>query len=320
LDILRIIENAEEYIERQGSDRSSLAKRLGFPSRYIADIKAGKSKKPGSDFILALINKLHFNPEWLETGEGDMFLQQKFKYSFTPRIRQLRDKLNLDQAEFAKKLGISRAALIDYEKGGAIPSTFNEKLQTVFGVSYDWFYYGRGEPFGLPEENHDTIEQNKLKDYQKSELPEGSFEGYKVPLLRQKVSCGPGSEWQNEDNIVEYIDVFGQVPRLNIDRLFAFRAEGSSMLGAGIRNGDYVLFDSVKDQQLHDGIYVFALDGDVYCKRLEVDMNKTKIYSVRFADLDKAELVATLDNKDASTAERLMIFGRVLYWIHPNLE
>jgi SOS-response transcriptional repressor LexA len=77
LDILRIIEKAESNIESKGADKSSLAKRLGFPSRYIADIKAGKSKNPGSDFVLALINKLNFNPLWLETGEGDTFLPPK---------------------------------------------------------------------------------------------------------------------------------------------------------------------------------------------------------------------------------------------------
>jgi hypothetical protein len=94
------------------------------------------------------------------------------------------------------------------------------------------------------------------------------------------------------------------------------------MLGAGIRNGDYVLFDSAEDQRLHDGIYVFALDGEVYCKRLEFDSisKRIKIYSVRVSDLEKAELLVTLDMNDISTAERLTIFGRVFYWVHPNLD
>lgn len=77
MDFLRIIEEAENHIEGKGADRSSLARKLGFSSRYIADIKAGKSKKPGSDFVLALINKLNFSPLWLETGKGEMFLSPK---------------------------------------------------------------------------------------------------------------------------------------------------------------------------------------------------------------------------------------------------
>ena len=55
----------------------------------------------------------------------------------------------------------------------------------------------------------------------------------------------------------------------------------------------------------------------MFCKRLEFDMNKIRIYSVRHIDLDKAELMRTLDTQDMNTAERLTIFGRVLYWIHP---
>jgi hypothetical protein len=36
------------------------------------------------------------------------------------------------------------------------------------------------------------------------------------------------------------------------------------------------------------------------------------------ADLEKAELLATIDMSDISAAERLTIFGQVLYWFHPN--
>jgi predicted transcriptional regulator len=64
----RIIEEAEKIVAQENSDKSSLAKILGVSSRYIADIKAGKSKNPGSGFILGLINKLGFNPIWLDTG------------------------------------------------------------------------------------------------------------------------------------------------------------------------------------------------------------------------------------------------------------
>jgi transcriptional regulator with XRE-family HTH domain len=224
------------------------------------------------------------------------------------RVINLREYLGLKQSTFAAKLGIKRPTLAGYEKGTFPPSAeFLLKIREIHNVNIDWVLSGEGDMFLSSQEK-------ALANTQKS------GEGYKVPLLRQKVSCGPGVDWQNEDNIVDYIDVFDQIPRLKIERLFAFCVEGSSMLGAGIHNGDYVLFNSSKDQWPHDGIYVFALDGEVYCKRLEFDMTKIKIYSVRFADLDKAELMVTLDNEDISTVDRLIILGRVLYWIHPNLE
>lgn len=72
-------------------------------------------------------------------------------YEFTPRIRQIRESFSLDQAEFAKKLGIPCKTLIDYEKGSSIPSSFVDKLNEVFSVNYEWFDHGSGEPFSNPE-------------------------------------------------------------------------------------------------------------------------------------------------------------------------
>jgi SOS-response transcriptional repressor LexA len=229
LDILRIIEQAEDILASQGFDKSSLAKKLGFPSRYIADIKAGKSKNPGSDFILALINRLNFNPAWLETGEGEAFLSER-----------------------------------------SLEATSSTK----------------------------------------------------VPLLSQKVSCGPGQSWNDEQNIEKYIDIFSVFPRVSSRELYMFHAKGSSMLGAGIREGDYVLFDSQSGQYLRDGTYVFSLDNEVLCKRLEFDRfkekKKVKIFSVRIADLEKAELLITLDADDSEAQGRLHIFGRVVGSIRPE--
>jgi SOS-response transcriptional repressor LexA len=224
------------------------------------------------------------------------------------RFAIVREKIGQNTKDFAASLGMESTTVSSIESGKREPSKeVLCNLASKFAINLNWVLTGEGEIF--------------LSNHEKSLVnTKNSSEGYKVPLLRQKVSCGSGIDWQNENNIVDYIDVFDQIPRLKIERLFALCVEGSSMLGAGIRNGDYVLFNSAKGQWPHDGIYVIALDGEVYCKRLEFDIGKTKIYSVRFADLDKAELVATIDNKDISTADRLTILGRVHYWIHPNLD
>jgi len=226
---------------------------------------------------------------------------------FTDKINKILAALSINQSALASKLGVSRGIVSEFTSGAREPSKEFLFGLSKLGISLDWFLTGEGEMF--------------LKNTEKSLAnTQKSGDGYKIPLLRQKVSCGPGMDWQNENNIVDYIDIFDQIPRLKIERIFALCVQGSSMLGAGIRNGDYVLFNSSKDQWVHDGIYVFALDGEVYCKRLEFDMTKIKIYSVRVADLEKAELMVTLDSKDLSTADRLTILGRVLYWIHPNLD
>ena len=65
-------------------------------------------------------------------------------------------------------------------------------------------------------------------------------------------------------------------------------------------------------------LYVFGLDGEAYCKRLEFDSiaNRIKIYSVRVADLEKAELLKTLDSNEEGFVERFKLFGKVFSWIH----
>lgn len=218
------------------------------------------------------------------------------------RLTEIRVNLGLTKKEFADSLAIASTVIVDIENGKREPS--KNLLLTVaaeYSISLNWLCFGI-EPKNLPD---------KIPS-----LP-AKIETTKIPLLSQKVSCGPGQDWESENNIIDYIDVFN-VFRLKVNRLFALRVEGSSMAGVGIQSGDYVLFDGALDQRVRDGLYVFSLDGEVFCKRLEFDMNKIKIYSVRHADLDKAELMRTLDTQDMSTAERLTIFGRVLYWIHPN--
>jgi SOS-response transcriptional repressor LexA len=231
--------------------------------------------------------------------------------NFEKMVEVLLGYFDTTPAGLEKILNLSNGYIANLSKKGTDNPGKLLVALTERGVSADWFLTGKGEML---------LTDAQVPAETGREVAKTGEGGYKVPLLRQKVSCGPGMDWQDEANIVEYIDVFDLIPRLKIKRMFALCVEGSSMLGAGIRNGDYVLFDSAADQWLRDGIYVFALDGEVYCKRLEFDMTKIKVYSVRVLDLDKAELMITLDTEDISTADRLTILGRVLYWVHPNAE
>ena len=221
------------------------------------------------------------------------------------RFATIRQKNGLNIKQFAQSLDMEPTTVSSIESGKREPSKevlYN--LAVKYAVSLNWIFTGEGEMLiSSHTQNLPILDQNNSEA--------------KIPLLRQKVSCGPGQDWESENNIIDYIDVFN-ISRLKIKRLFALKVEGSSMIGAGIHSGDYVLFDGTIDQRVRDGLYVFSLDGEVFCKRLEFDMNKIKIYSVRHADFDKVELMKTLDTEDIDTADRLTIFGRVLYWIHPN--
>jgi phage repressor protein C with HTH and peptisase S24 domain len=229
--------------------------------------------------------------------------------NFKERLEKIRKHFDTDNVGLEKILDLSNGYISNVEKEGTNnPGKLLVKLNEK-GISADWFLSGKGEMFLLSQEK-------SLANTKKSNM------SYQIPLLNQMVSCGKGANWEDEQNIKGYIDVFSLIPCLNLERLFAFSAQGNSMVGAGIKNGDYVLFDTSHDQHYKDDIYVFSLDGEVFCKQLEFDSisKKVKIYSIRVADLEKAELLTTLNAEEADFTERFHIFGRVHSWIHPNLD
>lgn len=218
------------------------------------------------------------------------------------QIRLIRKNDQLTQAEFAKNLGVSTSTIASIENGTRdIPKNLMKKLVKEKKISAEWLLTGEGEMF---RENNP--------------LPTTSG---KIPLLRQRVSCGPGQEWQDEDIVDGYIEPFGAFPSLRNAKLYAFRVSGTSMVGAGINDGDIVLFDASSDaSDIRDDLYVFAFDGAVYCKLLKFEPlgKKISIYSLHSPELDKAELVKELSAEDPSTIEDFHLFGRVLAWLHEN--
>jgi len=220
-------------------------------------------------------------------------------FSLSGQIKLVLKSLNLTQTGLATKLGLSQGVISEFTSGSREPSKEFLLGLPKLGISLDWFLTGEGEMLLSP-------------------MPAKT--GYKIPLLNQRVSCGDGANWENEQNIESYIDVFSLIPQYKLGRLFALSVQGNSMIGAGIRSGDYVLFCTGDDQFLDDDIYVFSLDGEVFCKQLEFDKisKKIKIYSIRVADLEKAELLTTLNVEDTDFTDRFHIFGRVFSWLHPN--
>ena len=217
------------------------------------------------------------------------------------QIRAIRKSKGMTQQEFAAFMEVSSSSIANIENGTReISKAMMKSIVEKCGINAHWLLTGEGEMFTKTESEKVPC----VKDVM-------------VPVLSQKASCGPGVEWNSEQNITEYISLASLSPALS-GNVYGFRVAGTSMLGAGIKDGDIVIFDASPDQNLTDGIYVFSLDGDAYCKRLEFDRlaNRIKIYSVRVADLEKAELLRTLDSTDEGFAERFQLFGKVFSWVH----
>ena len=217
------------------------------------------------------------------------------------RLKEIVNYTGLSDRAFAQSIDLAQTTFTNILLKGTEPKS--DVLRAIiekYKVNAHWLLTGEGEMFTKTE----TEKTPCVKDVM-------------VPVLSQKASCGPGVEWNSEQNITEYISLATLSPALS-GKVYGFRVVGTSMLGAGIKDGDIVIFDASPDQNLTDGIYVFSLDGDAYCKRLEFDRlaNRIKIYSVRVADLEKAELLRTLDSTDEGFAERFQLFGKVFSWVH----
>lgn len=218
------------------------------------------------------------------------------------RIRKIITQTGLSDTGFAESIGIRQSTLSNMFMRESDPKAeVLQKIREKYNINSEWLLTGEGAMF-ISEET----------------LPAAS--GSSIPLLSQKVSCGSGVNWESEQNIVEYLDIQNLVPALKNRQLYGFRVSGTSMIGAGIKNNDIVIFSSEQNYVYNDGVYVFSLDGDVYCKRLEFDpiANRIKIYSVRVADIEKAELLTTLTSTDTTFTERFQLFGKVELWIHKD--
>jgi transcriptional regulator with XRE-family HTH domain len=68
---LKILISATKLNQKEFSER------IGVTSSALTQFLKGKSKGLNSDTLISIINEFQVNPNWLLTGEGDMFLPGK---------------------------------------------------------------------------------------------------------------------------------------------------------------------------------------------------------------------------------------------------
>jgi len=73
-----------------------------------------------------------------ETGDNSVL---------SSRLRELRNALGLNIAEFSRALGVPRSTLVGWEDGKAVSIAILAQLKAQFSVNIDWFLTGHGEMF-----------------------------------------------------------------------------------------------------------------------------------------------------------------------------
>lgn len=158
------------------------------------------------------------------------------------KLKEIRKKRKLSQAKLAHKLGVSRSAVSMWEIGASQPDNDTLiKLSQILNISLD-----------------ELLENDSEKDFSFF-LP---VQSKKVPLLGN-IACGEPI-FANE----EHGEFILTSDSLDVD--FCLRAQGDSMIGARIYDGDIVFVH--QQESVEDGEIAVVLIGDeATLKRVRYD-------------------------------------------------
>lgn len=241
------------------------------------------------------------------------------KTDFPERLR----KIIADESvsSFASKINLSSAGVHKYLKGISEPTRpVLIAMSEIAGVNLEWLATGNGpmmkNEISLPVTPQETSLTNN-KPFTITNL-EGRQIDYKpspnlinIPVLSMEAACGIGT-FSNETYITAMFSATREWLARNLNRnpdhLFLIQAKGDSMIDT-IKPNDMIFVDPEDAKSPSDGIWVFAIENQIFLKRLQfLPRQKLKVisdnpaYETYFLDLDEtirllARYIATLSIK-----------------------
>ena len=141
-----------------GLSRETFGGSLGSSGSVIKNLEYEKTT-PKPAFVKLICQTYNVNPLWLETGEGEIFLETT-SYAINERITFLRKEvLQLSQTVFGEKLGVSRDVINNIEHNRTVPSTLLiNHICTVFNINPVWINSGESEMLKRP--SHSVFDEN----------------------------------------------------------------------------------------------------------------------------------------------------------------
>ena len=239
--------------------------------------------------------------------------------SFGKRLRDRRIELKMSQSELAKALGVTAAAVSNYESGqNAVREDVLLKLFRVLDVDPNYLYQDSitTRAFTCSVEEKTLITKyralstlgrqtlhtvaNALGAYQEDlESVAPPVETRQIPLYFCPAAAGYASPVFGED--FEYIDVTGDVPPAAD---LAVRIQGDSM-EPFIADGSVVYVN--RDPLENGDVGIFCVDGEMLCKQYVRDpLGMVYLFSLNRARSD-ADVVLP-----RSSGRTLLCMGRVL--------
>lgn len=234
-------------------------------------------------------------------------MNKRILFMTSERLKQVRISMNYSQAQFASLLGIAQSTYAKYELGGGVPEKTLLFLAEK-GIDLHWLITGEGSMYRINNHSDENLEKSTyITPSGKSYSVEISDGGLSVPILASKVSAGVGLEWLPQDfKENERLPILKRFTQgYDIKKIFSAEVNGDSMINANILDGDIVY--AVAEQSTGDGLYVIAVDGNVFVKRLEYDPFECKVKIISENERYETKIV---------DPERIIVLGKVLGWLH----
>lgn len=177
-------------------------------------------------------------------------------------IRRAREAAGLNQSELARTLGVSPQAVQKWEAGETVPRGGRlQGLSDALGISVSALMDGSKMPSPARLECGDA--------------PPGPA-GRTVTIPRLDVSGSMGSGLMQPDGHIDVIErmivsvdwVRQSVSASGLGNLAIITGRGDSMEGT-FNDGDLLLVDKGVTELRMDAVYVMAIDGELYIKRIQ---------------------------------------------------
>ncbi len=246
--------------------------------------------------------------------------------SLGKRIRDRRVELKMSQSDLARRLGVTSAAVSNYESGqNAMREEVLLKLFQVLDVDPNYLYQDAltGKSFNCSVDEKSLVMKYRdlsivgrqtlhsvadaLGAYQTNlESAAPPAEVRQIPLYSSPAAAGYASPVFGED--FEYIDVTGDVPH-GAD--LAVRIQGDSM-EPYINDGSIVYLN--RDPLASGDVGIFCVDGEMVCKQFVRDkLGMVYLFSLNRARADADILLPP------SSGRTMVCMGRVLLPARPPM-
>jgi DNA polymerase V len=218
------------------------------------------------------------------------------EYILEDRLRVVMKKMEVTQAEMARRLGIAPESLGKYladssVKGKRNPEMLATKLSSI-GISLDWYFAGKGTML-LDDASDKSTEESESEEALRSQarviqlmfdrgminldrtarsqemLPVAAPSAglVSVPVFSHRVAAGKPVD--STCDVEESLDLPGHMIR-HPGETYAVYATGDSMIGAGIEEGDLLIVDKGIEPK-NKSIVIASINGEQTVKRLNVD-------------------------------------------------